>query len=43
VILEPEGFPNAMNEPRFPNVIVRPGEEYRTGIEYRVKGASGGA
>jgi aldose 1-epimerase len=42
VILEPEGFPNAMNEPRFPNVIVRPGEEYRTGIEYRVKGASGG-
>ena len=34
VILEPQGLPNAMNEPRFPNVILRPGESYRAEIEY---------
>jgi aldose 1-epimerase len=35
VILEPQGLPNAMNEPRFPNVILRPGESYRAAIDYR--------
>jgi aldose 1-epimerase len=35
VILEPQGLPNAMNEPRFPNVILRPGEGYRADIDYR--------
>jgi aldose 1-epimerase len=36
VILEPQGLPNAPNEPRFPSVIVRPGESYRATVEYRV-------
>lgn len=27
--LETQGFPNAVNEPRFPSIIVRPGESYR--------------
>lgn len=36
VILEPQGFPNAPNEPRFPPAVLRPGELYRAGIEYRV-------
>jgi aldose 1-epimerase len=35
VILEPQGLPNAMNEPSFPNVILRPGENYRAKIEYQ--------
>jgi aldose 1-epimerase len=34
VILEPQGLPNAPNEPGFPDVILRPGEEYRAAIEY---------
>jgi len=37
VILEPQGFPNAMNEPDFPPVILRPGEEYRADLEYAVR------
>ncbi|HEY6125676.1 MAG TPA: aldose epimerase family protein [Steroidobacteraceae bacterium] len=36
VILEPQGFPNAPNEPRFPKAVLRAGELYRVGIEYRV-------
>jgi aldose 1-epimerase len=36
VILEPQGLPNAMNEPGFPPVILRPGETYRAAIEYRM-------
>ena len=39
VILEPQGFPNAVNEPRFPPAILRPGEIYRADIEYRLNGA----
>ena len=35
LILEPQGFPNAPNEPRFPPAILRPGEPYRAVIEYR--------
>lgn len=27
--LETQGFPNAVNEPKFPSVIIRPGEVYR--------------
>ncbi len=34
VILEPQGLPNAPNEPGFPDAILRPGEEYRAAIEY---------
>lgn len=37
VILEPQGFPNAPNEPRFPPAILRPGALYSVGIEYRVE------
>ncbi|MBC8026314.1 MAG: galactose mutarotase [Steroidobacteraceae bacterium] len=37
VILEPQGLPNAPNEPRFPNAILRPGENYRATIEYRAR------
>jgi aldose 1-epimerase len=36
VILEPQGLPNAPNERGFPSSILRPGEEYRAEIEYRV-------
>ncbi len=36
VILEPQGFPNAPNEPGFPGAILRPGETYRSEIEYRL-------
>jgi aldose 1-epimerase len=35
VILEPQGLPNAPNEPGFPDSIVRPGETWRARIEYR--------
>jgi aldose 1-epimerase len=37
VILEPQGLPNAPNEPAFPNAILRPGETYRATIEYRLR------
>jgi aldose 1-epimerase len=33
--LEPQHFPNAPNEPRFPSTILRPGEEYRSRTEFR--------
>jgi aldose 1-epimerase len=36
VILEPQGFPNAVNESGFPPAILRPGETYRAHIEYRL-------
>ena len=35
VCLEPQGFPNAVNEPAFPSCIVRPGETYRSNFIYR--------
>ncbi|HEX6397055.1 MAG TPA: aldose epimerase family protein [Steroidobacteraceae bacterium] len=40
LILEPQGFPNAPNEPRFPPAVVRPGELYRAEIEYRFREAA---
>ena len=40
VILEPQGFPDAPNEPRFPAAILRPGDKYRRAIEYRLDGES---
>ena len=39
IILEPQGFPDAVNQPRFPPAIVRPGEPYRATIEYRLAAA----
>lgn len=32
--LEPHGFPNAMNEPRFPSITLQPGETYRHSTTY---------
>lgn len=37
VCLEPQGFPNAPNEPRFPNTILRPGERYIHAIRYELR------
>lgn len=37
VILEPQGFPNAPNEPGFPSSILRPGDTWRATIEYRFR------
>jgi aldose 1-epimerase len=39
LILEPQGFPNAPNEPKFPPAIVRPGEMYRAELAYRFREA----
>ncbi|HEV7609267.1 MAG TPA: aldose epimerase family protein [Steroidobacteraceae bacterium] len=36
VILEPQGYPNAPNESKFPSSILRPGETWRNDIEYRL-------
>ena len=36
VILEPQGFPDAPNAPKFPSAILRPGGTYRASIEYRI-------
>ena len=35
VALEPQAFPDAVNHPEFPSVIVRPGEPYRRSARYR--------
>ena len=43
LILEPQGFPNAPNEPRFPPSILRPGELYRAELEYRFRENPGAA
>jgi aldose 1-epimerase len=37
VILEPQGFPDAPNEPDFPPAILRPGDTYRAEIEYHLR------
>jgi aldose 1-epimerase len=37
VILEPQGLPDAPNEPRFPSSILRPGETYRATLEYELR------
>lgn len=33
--LETQGFPNAINEPRFPSVVLQPQDTYRHEIVYR--------
>jgi aldose 1-epimerase len=35
ICLEPEGFPNAVNERSFPPCILEPGETYRSSFSYR--------
>ena len=32
--LEPHAFPNAINEPRFPDITLRAGERYRYEVSY---------
>lgn len=39
--IEPQGFPNAVNQPDFPSTVLRPGERYHEEIVYRF--ASSGA
>lgn len=34
VCLETQGFPNAINEPNFPSIIVQPGEKYQHSMVY---------
>lgn len=38
VAIEPQGFPDAVNHPRFPPVVLRPGEVYRRKTLYRFAG-----
>lgn len=40
VILEPQGLPDAPNQPNFPNSILRPGDTYRATIEYALHAAA---
>ena len=37
ICLEPQGLPNAVNEPAFPSCILRPGETFRSLFTYRFK------
>jgi aldose 1-epimerase len=37
LILEPQGLPDAMNHPGFPDCILRPGDAYSAEIEYQIK------
>jgi aldose 1-epimerase len=39
IILEPQGLPDAVNQPHFPSAIVRPGAPYHATIEYRLETA----
>jgi aldose 1-epimerase len=41
VCLEPQGFPNAVNEPSFPRCILMPGEVFASTFVYRFEGMSG--
>ena len=41
---EPQGFPNAPNEPAFPSIILRPDTRYHEVIQYHFSvGAAGAA
>jgi aldose 1-epimerase len=35
IALEPQGFPDAVNQPNFPYVVLRPGQAYRRRASYR--------
>ncbi len=37
IVFEPQGFPDAVNHPQFPSVIVRPGRTYRHRSTYRFR------
>lgn len=34
VCLETQGFPNAINQPNFPSVVIQPGEKYKHTMVY---------
>ncbi|MEO6339046.1 MAG: aldose epimerase family protein [Caulobacteraceae bacterium] len=38
LVLEPQGFPDAINQPAFPSVMLRPGQAYRRRVLYRFSG-----
>jgi len=38
VCLETQGFPNAINQPEFPSVVVRPGEKYKHTMLFEFSG-----
>ena len=42
VALEPQDFPDAVNQPAFPDVVLRPGETYRRRALYRFSAGSPG-
>ena len=42
IVFEPQGFPDAVNQPSFPNVVLRPGETYRHRSTYRFQAAAPG-
>ena len=35
IVFEPQGFPDAVNQPNFPDVVLRPGQTYRHRSSYR--------
>lgn len=35
LVLEPQHFPDAVNQPAFPSIVLRPGETYRSSSEFR--------
>jgi aldose 1-epimerase len=37
--LEPQCFPNAINQPGFPSPVLRPGQTYQHTLEYRFSAA----
>ncbi len=39
--IEPQGFPNAVNQPGFPSTLLRPGARYHEEIVYRIASAEG--
>ena len=43
VVLEPQDFPNAVNTPAFPSVILKPGELWRRYVRYRFSAGAPGA
>lgn len=43
IALEPQGFPDAPNQPAFPSPVLNPGEEYRSITLWRFTPTSGPA
>ena len=41
IALEPQLFPDSPNRPEWPSAILRPGESYRSSLEWRFGSTSG--